>query len=135
MKRNLRLCGDRVAVERVDLPGKIIPAFGHHSTELDRREGIIRAVGSGKLYRKSGKRIPLHDLKVGQRVLFSKWAGSEMRIHGKDVIVMQMTDVLAVVTKETADETDIVYLCGTSKDPMVRRRQMRALEKASRRSA
>ena len=102
MKRNLRLCGDRVAVERVKLPGRIIPAFGHHSSELDRREGIILAVGSGKLYRKVGKRIPLHDLKVGQRVLFSKWAGSEMRIHGRDVIVMQMSDVLAVVERRAA---------------------------------
>lgn len=97
MKRNLRLCGDRVVVERVTLESRIILPEVHHSAELDRREGVIISVGSGKVYKKSGRRIPLHDLRPGQRVVFSKWAGSEMRIHGKDVIVMQMKDVLAVV--------------------------------------
>ena len=97
MKRQLELRGDRVAVKRVPLRGRIILPEVHHSKEFDQREGVITHVGTGKVYPAAGKRIPLHDLSVGDRVVFSKWAGSEMRIHGVDVIIMQMTYVLAVV--------------------------------------
>lgn len=134
MKRTLRLCGDRVVVERVDLESRIILPEVHHSAELDRREGVIVSVGSGKVYKKSGRRIPLHDLKPGQRVVFSKWAGSEMRIHGKDVIVMQMKDILAIVEQD-GDYRKERYLTSTATTRAEYDRQNRALAKSMRRSA
>jgi chaperonin GroES len=98
MSLNLRPCGDRVVIERKEVPrsGILLPDV-HLEREPDHREGTVLAVGTGKLYRKAARRIPLHDIRKGQRVVFSKWAGSPMKIAGRDVIVMQAADVLAVV--------------------------------------
>lgn len=95
---DLKPCGDRVVVKRSEPAAyKILIPDVYLEGERDHREGTILAVGTGKLYRKAGRRIPLHGLAIGDRVVFSKWAGSPMKIDGDDVIVMQMADVLAVV--------------------------------------
>ena len=97
MKLRIRPLGPRVVVEQVDArpDSKIILPTQHLENEHDHREGRVLRVGSGTLYPKAGLRIPI-DVKVGDRVVFSKWAGSPMKIEGRDVIVMQMADVLAV---------------------------------------
>jgi len=60
-------------------------------------EGKIVAVGSGK-FDEAGKRIPV-QLKVGEMVLFSKYAGSEVKIEGNDYLMMREDDILCVLDK------------------------------------
>ncbi len=58
-------------------------------------EGIVVAVGSGKSV-KSGKVIPL-DVKEGDKVLFGKYAGTEVKIEGEELVLLREDDVLAVL--------------------------------------
>ena len=88
---------DRVAVERVaeeekTKGGIIIPDTAKEKPS----EGKIIAVGSGSR-NKDGKVTPL-DVKVGDRVLFGKWSGTEVTIDGNKILIMQETDILGIVT-------------------------------------
>jgi chaperonin GroES len=58
--------------------------------------GLVIAVGEGKRCEKSGERQPL-DLKVGQKVLFGKYAGTEIEVAGEKLVVMREDDVMGVV--------------------------------------
>ena len=88
---------DRVAVERVaeeekTKGGIIIPDTAKEKPS----EGKVIAVGSGSR-NKDGKVTPL-DVKVGDRVLFGKWSGTEVTIDGNKILIMQETDILGIVT-------------------------------------
>jgi chaperonin GroES len=88
---------DRVAVERVaeeekSAGGIIIPDTAKEKPS----EGKIVAVGPGARG-KDGKVIPM-TLKVGDRVLFGKWSGTEVTIDGSKILIMQETDILGIVT-------------------------------------
>ena len=88
--------GDRVAVRRVEEEAKskggiIIPDTAKEKPQ----EGEVIAIGPGA-WDDSGKRIPL-DLKVGDRVLFGKWSGSEVKIDGEDLLIMKASDILGVL--------------------------------------
>ncbi|MCF8054256.1 MAG: co-chaperone GroES [Deltaproteobacteria bacterium] len=87
---------DQVIVERLvseekTKGGIIIPDAAKEKPA----EGKILAVGAGK-FDKSGKRIAL-GLKVGEKVLFSRYAGAEVKIDGKEYLIMREDDVLCVV--------------------------------------
>ena len=87
---------DRVVVRRVDSEEKtaggiIIP----DSAKEKPSEGVIEAVGPGARD-DSGKLVP-PDVKVGDRILFGKWSGTEVKIDGKEFIIMREEDVLAVL--------------------------------------
>ncbi len=58
-------------------------------------EGEIIAVGSGSRD-ESGKLVPL-DVKVGDKVLFSKWGGTEIKINGQDLLILKESDILAII--------------------------------------
>ena len=60
-------------------------------------EGEILAVGKGQV-NEDGKVRPL-DVKVGDRVIFSKWAGTEVRIDGEELMVMKESDIIGIVGK------------------------------------
>lgn len=60
-------------------------------------EGVVVAVGSGKAL-KAGKVVPL-DVKEGDKVLFGKYAGTEVKIEGEELVLLREDDVLAVLTK------------------------------------
>ena len=60
-------------------------------------EGRVKAVGDGKL-NESGNRVKI-DLKVGDKVLYGKYAGTEIKIDGEDYLLMREDDILGVVTK------------------------------------
>jgi chaperonin GroES len=60
-------------------------------------EGTVVAVGSGKSV-KGGKVIPL-DVKEGDKVLFGKYSGTEVKVDGEDLVLLREDDVLAVFTK------------------------------------
>ena len=91
-----RPLGDRVLVKRVEEEAKtkggiIIPDTAKEKPQ----EGEVIAVGPGARD-DSGKRIEL-DLKAGDRILFGKWSGTEVKIDGDDLIIMKESDVLGVV--------------------------------------
>jgi chaperonin GroES len=88
---------DRVAVERVaeeekSAGGIIIPDTAKEKPS----EGKIISVGPGARG-KDGKLIPM-ALKVGDRVLFGKWSGTEVTIEGSKILIMQESDILGIVT-------------------------------------
>jgi len=87
---------DRVVVRRVDSEEKtkggiIIPDTAKEKPQ----EGEVVAVGPGARD-DNGKLQPL-DVKAGDRILFGKWSGTEVKIDGKDLLIMKESDVLGVV--------------------------------------
>ena len=88
---------DRVVVRRIDAEEKtkggiIIPDTAKEKPQ----EGEIVAAGPGARD-ESGKIVPL-DVKAGDRVLFGKWSGTEVRIDGEDLLIMKESDIMGVVT-------------------------------------
>jgi len=92
---------DRVLVRRVEAEEKtkggiIIPDTAKEKPQ----EGEIIAVGPGGRD-ESGKLIPI-DLKAGDRILFGKWSGTEIKIEGEDLLIMKESDVMGVVESPAA---------------------------------
>jgi chaperonin GroES len=91
-----RPLGDRVLVRRVEEEsrtkgGILIP----DSVKEKPQEGQVIAVGPGARD-EDGKRVPM-DVKAGDRILFGKWSGSEIKIDGEDLIIMKESDVLGLM--------------------------------------
>jgi len=87
---------DRVVVKRIEgeektKGGIIIP----DTVKEKPQEGKIIAVGPGGRD-ETGKLIPL-DVKTGDRILFGKWSGTEVKIDGDDLLIMKESDILGVV--------------------------------------
>jgi chaperonin GroES len=87
---------DRVVVKRLDgeektKGGIIIP----DSAKEKPQEGQIVAVGAGARD-ETGKLVPL-DVKAGDRVLFGKWSGTEVKIDGQDLLIMKESDIMGVI--------------------------------------
>ena len=87
---------DRVVIERIDADTKsaggiLIP----DSAQEKPSQGQIVAVGPGGRD-EAGKLIPI-DLKKGDRVLFGKWSGTEVKIDGEDLLIMKESDVMGVI--------------------------------------
>jgi len=97
MAMNLRPLGDRVIVEPVEKEemtagGIILPETAKEKPQ----QGKILAVGPGRRD-EEGKRIPM-DVKVGDRVLFAKYAGTEVKLEEDEkVLVLKESDILAIV--------------------------------------
>ena len=92
---------DRVVVRRVESEertagGIIIPDTAKEKPP----EGEIVAVGPGARD-EAGKLVPL-DVKAGDRILFGKWSGTEVRIGGEDLLIMKESDVMGVIEIEVA---------------------------------
>jgi chaperonin GroES len=92
----IRPLQDRIVVKRIEEEGKspggiIIPDTAKEKP----MEGKVVAVGKGKIL-ENGKIQPL-DIKKGDRILFSKYAGTEIKIEGEEHIIMREDDVLGVV--------------------------------------
>ncbi|GAB3627482.1 10 kDa chaperonin 3 [Pandoraea terrae] len=95
---NLRPLHDRVIVKRLDnetktASGIVIPDAAAEKPD----QGEILAVGPGKKD-DQGKNISL-DVKVGDRVLFGKYAGQSVKVDGQELLVMREEDIMAVVNK------------------------------------
>jgi len=100
-KSKFRPLHDRVVVRRVDSEEKtkggiIIPDTAKEKPQ----EGEIIAVGSGARD-EAGKLIPL-DVKAGDRVLFGKWSGTEVKLDGEDLLIMKESDIMGVIEQITA---------------------------------
>jgi chaperonin GroES len=96
MAINLKPLGDRVLVEPAEEKetkkgGIIIPDTAKEKPT----EGIIRALGSGKTD-DNGKKVPF-EVKVGDRVLVSKYGGTEIKLDGREYKILNSDDILAVI--------------------------------------
>jgi chaperonin GroES len=87
---------DRVVVRRVESEEKTAGGIIIPDTAKEKpQEGEIVAVGPGGRD-ESGKLIPI-DLKVGDRILFGKWSGTEVKIDGEELLIMKESDVMGVI--------------------------------------
>jgi len=94
----IRPLQDRILVKRLDSEEKtkggiIIPDAAKEKPQ----EGEVIAVGNGKVL-DNGTKHPL-DVKVGDRILFSKYSGSEVKIDGEEYSIMREDDVLGIISK------------------------------------
>ncbi|WP_312366127.1 co-chaperone GroES [Ensifer sp.] len=94
---------DRILLRRIDSEEKtkggiIIPDTAKEKPQ----EGEVIAVGSG-LRSEAGQVLPL-DVKAGDRILFGKWSGTEIKINGEDLLIMKESDVLGVIEVEAAQK-------------------------------
>jgi chaperonin GroES len=87
---------DRVVVRRVENDektsgGLIIP----DSAQEKPAEGEVVSIGNGAIDEK-GNRMPM-DVKAGDRILFGKWSGTEVKINGEDMLIMKESDILGIM--------------------------------------
>ena len=87
---------DRVLVRRIEAEAKTAGGIIIPDTAKEKpQEGEIVSVGSGSKA-EDGKVTPL-DVKAGDRVLFGKWSGTEVKVDGEDLLIMQESDILGIV--------------------------------------
>ena len=101
MTTNIQPLHDRVIVKRIDegeqvRGGIIIPETAKEKPQ----EGEVIAAGLGK-YREDGSRQPL-DVSAGDRVLFGKYGGSEIKVDGEDLLIMREDEILGVISRASA---------------------------------
>jgi chaperonin GroES len=94
---------DRVVLRRIEAEertagGIIIPDTAKEKPQ----EGEIIAVGPGA--RDESGRVTPPDVKVGDRVLFGKWSGTEVRIDGQDLLIMKESDIMGVIERTAASQ-------------------------------
>lgn len=93
---NIKPLGERVVIKVIEnevttKSGIVLPDTAKEKPQM----GEVLAIGSGKLL-DNGQRVAL-DVKVGDRVLFAKYAGTEVKLDGEEYMVLKESDVLAVV--------------------------------------
>lgn len=94
----LKPLGDRVVVEALEREEKTKGGLVLPDTVKEKPiEGKVVAVGPGKLD-ENGKRMPM-DLKEGDRIIYSKYSGTEVKLDDKEYLILSERDVLAVVEK------------------------------------
>ena len=94
---NLKPLGDRLVVEHVEQAEKTSGGVFLPDTAKEKpQEGKVLAVGSGRTL-DSGTKLAM-DVKVGDKVIYSKYSGSEIKVDGKDYLIISEKDVLAIFT-------------------------------------
>jgi chaperonin GroES len=92
---------DRIVVKRVTADEKTAGGIIIPDTAQEKpSQGEVIAVGPGGRD-ESGKLIPI-DIKVGDRVLFGKWSGTEVKIDGQDLLIMKESDIMGVIEEPAA---------------------------------
>lgn len=96
-KINITPLHDKLLVERDEAAsqtsaGIYLPESGQEKPQF----ATVLAAGSGKLNEENGERIPL-DVSVGDRIILNKWGGTEIKIDGEDYLIVNESDVLAIV--------------------------------------
>jgi chaperonin GroES len=93
---NFRPLHDRVLVRRVEAEEKTAGGIIIPDTAKEKpQEGEIVAVGSGAR-NEQGEITPL-EVKAGDRILFGKWSGTEVRVNGEDLLIMKESDILGIM--------------------------------------
>ncbi len=98
MATNIRPLHDRVIVRRLEegeqvRGGIIIPDTAKEKPS----EGVVVSVGPGA--RDEGGKIVALDVKEGDRILFGKWSGTEVKLDGQELLIMKESDIMGVITK------------------------------------
>ena len=92
----IRPLGDRIVVKPTPSEEKTKSGIVLPDTAKEKpQEGEVVAVGSGKLL-ETGQRVPI-DLKVGDKILFSKYAGNEVKLDDVEYLIMRESDVLGAI--------------------------------------
>jgi len=92
---------DRVLIRSVEQENKTAGGIFIPDTVKEKpTEGEVIAVGPGARS-EDGKIHPL-DVKVGDRVLFGKWSGTEIKVDGEDVVIMKESDIMGVIVRSAA---------------------------------
>jgi chaperonin GroES len=98
MATKLQPLADRVLVKPVEKEEKTKSGIYIPDTAKEKpQEGIIMAVGPGKMT-DDGKRIPM-DLKVGDRVIYAKYGGTEIKVDEEELMILRESDILAKKSK------------------------------------
>lgn len=93
----LRPLGDRVVLKVMEQEEKTKGGIVLPDTAREKpQKGEVVAVGSGKLL-ENGQRVPI-DLKVGDRVIFSRYAGTEVKVDGEEYLIVEVRDILAIIS-------------------------------------
>ena len=100
---NFRPLHDRVVVRRIEAEEKtkggiIIPDTAKEKPQ----EGEVVAVGPGA--RDEQGKLITPDVKVGDRVLFGKWSGTEVKLDGEDLLIMKESDIMGVIEEAAASK-------------------------------
>jgi chaperonin GroES len=94
----LRPLGDRIVIELVESEEKTASGIVLPDSAKEKpQEGKVIAVGTGRVL-ESGERVAL-EVSVGDRIIFSKYGGTEVKYEGEEYLILRETDVLAVVGK------------------------------------
>ena len=92
---------DRVLVKRVESEEKTVGGINIPDTAKEKpREGEVIAIGSG-IRNESGAITPL-DVKPGDKILFGKWSGTEIKVDGSDYLVMKESDIMGIIDRKAA---------------------------------
>ena len=92
---------DRVVIERVDAEAKTAGGIIIPDTAQEKpQEGRVIAVGPGGRD-ENGKLIPI-DVKVGDRILFGKWSGTEVKLDGEELLIMKESDIMGIIEGQPA---------------------------------
>jgi len=93
---NFRPLHDRVLVRRIEAEEKTAGGIIIPDTAKEKpQEGEVVAAGSGAKT-EDGKIVPL-DVKAGDRILFGKWSGTEVKVNGEDLLIMKESDILGIL--------------------------------------
>ena len=93
---NFRPLHDRVLVRRVEAEEKTAGGIIIPDTAKEKpQEGEVVAAGAGAKNEK-GELAPL-DVKAGDRILFGKWSGTEVKVNGEDLLIMKESDILGII--------------------------------------
>jgi len=99
---NFRPLHDRVLVRRVEAEEKTAGGIIIPDTAKEKpQEGEVIAVGSGAR-NEQGEITPL-EVSTGDRILFGKWSGTEVRVNGEDLLIMKESDILGIIEGAAAE--------------------------------
>ncbi|MFN0121334.1 MAG: co-chaperone GroES [Blastocatellia bacterium] len=96
MGSSIRPLNDRIIVRRVEESDQMRGGLYIPETAKEKpQEGDVIAVGSGKLL-ENGNRVPM-DVKAGDKVLFGKYSGTEIKLDGEEYLILREDDILGIV--------------------------------------
>ncbi|MCI9069817.1 co-chaperone GroES [Clostridium sp.] len=92
---NIKPLGDRVVIQKLEAETTTKSGILLTGTAKEQpQEAKVVAIGPGAIV--EGKRVPV-DVKVGDKVLYSKYAGTDVKVNGKEYIILKQDDILAIV--------------------------------------
>lgn len=97
---NVRPLGDKILVKRAEAQTKTDSGIYLPESAKDKpKEGKVVALGSGILNKETGKYIPF-SVKKGDRIIFTSYSGTEVKIDNEDLLIMSEDDILGVIEKD-----------------------------------